>query len=146
MKLEKMKQGILRQNVYLQVGRQADVAQTPDERKQKYVALVQTTVPDGIKQEYVEYDYPITRETVKSYVDSTNYKVDPLGSVGASNPVYSDIRDLQKVADMDMETARALRHSLDEKIRRYNEMVEQKKKDVIVEQEETKKVINEVKK
>lgn len=47
---------------------------------EKYYELREITTQDGIEHKLVEVDYPITEESVKSYVDSTNYKLDPFGA------------------------------------------------------------------
>lgn len=138
MKLEPMKKGLLRQNVYLMAGRSASETVSLDERQQKYCALVRETVPSGIREKIVEMDYPITRESVKSYLSSCDYKSDPLGSVGASPAFYGDIRDIQKIADMDMETARSMHRELSAKIRAYNEKAALEKKVPLVKEEEKK--------
>lgn len=127
MKLESMKKGLLRQNVYLMAGRHSSVTFSPDERQEKYSALVRETTPTGIDEKIVEFDYPVTRESVKSYLSSCDYKSDPLAAVGVSPAVYGDIRDIQKVADMDMETARAMRRELLAKLSSVEKRISEKK-------------------
>lgn len=138
MKLELMKKGLLRQNVYLMAGRSASETVSFDERQQKYCALVRETVPMGVHEKIVEMDYPVTRESVKSYLSSCDYKSDPLGSVSARPAFYGDIRDVQKVAEMDMETARSMYRELSAKIRAYDGKVAVSEK-----KESEKKEVNE---
>lgn len=62
------------------------------------------------EQEFVEVPYPITPESVNSYVDSADYHRDPVGAVLASSPRKNlgDVTAFQDVMSMDSDSARAL--------------------------------------
>lgn len=76
----------------------------------KYITLQESVTEDGLKQEFVDVDYPITPASVNSYVESCDYRCDPFGAVarGSSRPNLGDITQMQSVASMDTEQARAL--------------------------------------
>lgn len=75
---------------------------------EKYYELRETTTQNGIEHKLVEVDYPITEESVKSYVDSTNYKLDPFGALRAPRQNLGDITETQNIMRMDVTEARAL--------------------------------------
>lgn len=75
---------------------------------EKYYELRETTTQNGIEHKLVEVDYPITEESVKSYVDSTNYKLDPFGALRAPRQNLGDVTETQNIMRMDVSEARAL--------------------------------------
>ena len=75
---------------------------------EKYYELRETTTQNGIEHKLVEVDYPITEESVKSYVDSTNYKLDPFGALRAPRQNLGDVTEAQNIMRMDVSEARAL--------------------------------------
>lgn len=69
----------------------------------EYVELVRHMQPDGIKEVYEKKEYPITPEYVSSFAVSTDYKKDnslirPMSELA---PGLGDVRDIQRMADMD---------------------------------------------
>ena len=63
----------------------------------KYFELHTETVSNGIKQELVEVDYPITQESVNSYADSSDYRNNPVQAVlnGQKKVNLGDITSVQ---------------------------------------------------
>lgn len=86
----------------------------------KYITLQESVEDSGLKQEFVEVDYPITPAYVNSYVESCDYRRDPFGAVarGGSRVNLGDITEMQSVASMDTEHARALYAQLSERFSR----------------------------
>lgn len=72
--------------------------------------VVNTDKGTSYEQEFVEVPYPITPESVNSYVDSADYHRDPVGAVLSSSPRKNlgDITAFQDVVNMDSDAARAL--------------------------------------
>lgn len=79
-------------------------------KPRKFSSLVE--VPDtlGIRYELKEFDYPVTPESVKSYVDSTDYKRDPSAAVGlpARGVNLGDMTTLQRVTNCDLSAVRSV--------------------------------------
>lgn len=76
----------------------------------KYYELITKQMPNGMVQELVEVDYPITPASVKSYAASADYRND-INSALSSTPRGKNLGDLTKVQQVlssDMETARNL--------------------------------------
>lgn len=103
-----VRSNLLQQNCYVReatrsLGEHLDVPET-------YMSLDEVSTPSGVRQELREYPYHITPAYVDSFVESADYRRDPLGAIAQSKPRRNlgDIRDLQKVASMDMEQAREL--------------------------------------
>lgn len=70
----------------------------------KYSELVEVQNPDGsIAEKLVERDYPITEDYVKSFEQSSDYRLDPSGAVASAQPRKNlgDISDLQSLYQMD---------------------------------------------
>lgn len=111
--------GRILQNVYLSVARTAEDLNTKNEGK-KYYELRRHVLQDGIKEEYVSVDYPITPEYVKSFGDSADYKKDIAGAVveSAQNARVNlgDVSALQDVLSNDSESARKLRNDIKQAI------------------------------
>lgn len=79
-----------------------------------YIELQNKVVPDGIKQEYVEVEYPHTAERVNSYAEAADYRRDPFAAIAKSQPRENlgNIIDLQKLANMDTSARKAYIDSL----------------------------------
>lgn len=79
-----------------------------------YIELQNKVVPDGIKQEYVEVEYPHTAERVNSYAEAADYRRDPFAAIAKSQPRENlgNIIDLQKLANMDTSARKAYINSL----------------------------------
>lgn len=99
--------GRLMRNCYLSDASDALDIQR-DYATEKYYELREETTENGIEHKLVEVDYPITAESVKSYVDSTNYKLDPFGNLAAPRKNLGDVTESQKVMRMDTAEARAM--------------------------------------
>lgn len=69
----------------------------------EYVELVRHMQSDGIKEVYEKKEYPITPEYVSSFAVSTDYKKDNslIRPVSELSPGLGDVRDIQRMADMD---------------------------------------------
>lgn len=75
----------------------------------KYTELRNVPYANGIKQEYIDVDYPITPETVKSYAASCDYHTDPAAAMATPppGPNLGDLTTLQDILSKDLEAARA---------------------------------------
>lgn len=75
-----------------------------------YAELQSRTVPYGVEEKLVEVEYPHTPERIKSYSDVADYKKDPLSAVANATPRQNlgDVRDFQKIQNMDTTELRAL--------------------------------------
>lgn len=69
----------------------------------KELQVIETA--DGIKEQLVDVDYPITSEYVASFEQSANYKNDVDGAIagGISAKNLGDVTEYQKVLAMDTE-------------------------------------------
>lgn len=111
-KFKPVKFGMIQANVY-----QLDTCEScPVEvdSAMKYESLVRTQTDCGYEERVEEFDYPITPESVNSYLDSCDYKSDPLGNLARSSARQNlgDVSDIQNIASMDMDTARAMYREL----------------------------------
>lgn len=82
----------------------------------KFVSVDEVVTDTGVQLKYSENDYPITPQYVNSFVDSSDYRNDVVSAIanGHKRQNLGDITDFQKVASMDMESARALYKQLSE--------------------------------
>ena len=105
--MKKVHSNIIEQDCYLR-----DV--TPKVvKKSEYVArrfpsLVEVPDSVGVHYDLCDFDYPITPESVKSYVDSTDYKRDPAAAIAAGSRGVNlgDITELQRVTNSDVSAVR----------------------------------------
>lgn len=78
-------------------------------KPRKFASLVE--IPDtlGIRFELKEFDYPVTPESVKSYVDCTDYKRDPAAAVGLPSRGVNlgDMTMLQRITSSDVSAVRS---------------------------------------
>lgn len=83
-------------------------------KEKTYYELQRKTVSNGIVEELTEVPYSITPQTVKSYANSADYHVDPVGAVmrGGQKKNLGDVSEMQKVMIMDSQEAAALYQSL----------------------------------
>lgn len=115
--MKKIQTNCLMQNCFLR-----EVSEQHDCRFSKqpktYVELQNKVVSDGIKQEYVEVEYPHTAERVNSYAEAADYRRDPFAAIVKSQPRENlgNIIDLQKLANMDTSARKAYINSLSEAI------------------------------
>lgn len=79
-----------------------------------YIELQKKVVSNGIKEEYVEVEYPHTAERVSSYAEAADYRRDPFAAIAKSQPRENlgNIIDLQKLANMDTSARKAYIDSL----------------------------------
>lgn len=94
-----------------------------------YYELQRKPMRNGIVEELVEVDYPITQEKLQSEVDSTDYKKDPFGS-SVSAVKKTNIGDITNIQDLllnDSQTARELYNTLADKFQQeYNKQQSEK--------------------
>lgn len=74
----------------------------------RFPSLVEVPSSVGVHYDLCDFDYPITPESVKSYVDSTDYKRDPAAAiaVGSCGVNLGDITELQRVTNSDVSSVR----------------------------------------
>lgn len=80
-------------------------------RTRKYFELVDEVKEDGSRLEHlVEKDYPVTPEYVTSFLNSSDYRQDPVGAINRApqRSNLGDISKLQEALGLDTETARHL--------------------------------------
>lgn len=80
-----------------------------------YMELQQKEYENGIKEEYVEVDYPITPDYVKSFEPSANYKNDLQTAMNAQprGANLGDVSAIQELTRMDMAEVQKLRSELE---------------------------------
>ena len=73
-----------------------------------FASLVEVSDSVGVHYDLRDFDYPITPESVKSYVDSTDYKKDPAAAIAAGSRGVNlgDITELQRVTNSDVSAVR----------------------------------------
>lgn len=98
--------GQVMRNCFLSVADPIGVSVEGEKSASKYLELQRSVTSDGVKEEYVEVDYPITEEYVNSFVDGADYHADPLSKVRLNCRNLGDIVDMQNLTAQDMESAR----------------------------------------
>lgn len=105
--MKKVHSNIIAQDCYIREVT-PKVVRKSEYKPRKFSSLVE--VPDslGVQFELKEFDYPVTPENVKSYVDSTDYKRDPLAATagGARGVNLGDITELQRITNSDVSAVR----------------------------------------
>lgn len=102
LKTKRLQCNLLQQNVYVR-----DISLPFDEqndyRVDKFVSMDFVDEPGVSREVVTEHDYPITPDSVNSYADSCNYKLDPLGSQsrGSFGLNLGDVTFMQKLMSMD---------------------------------------------
>lgn len=120
---------ILRQNCFrrecVDHALQSPIRRQPAE----YVELVRHTQPDGIKEVYEKKEYPITPEYVSSFAVSTDYKKDNslIRPVSELSPGLGDVRDIQRMADMDSMEIERLTKQYNEAVTKLKQKLMQNK-------------------
>lgn len=85
-----------------------------------YFELQTKEAPNGIVQELVEVEYPITPESVKSFVEETDYKKNPeLLQANAGRKNLGDVTAMQDLQKLDMSAMRAQISALSAKLAEY---------------------------
>lgn len=84
--------------------------------KDKYLELRQIQTANGVVEEYIEVDYPITPDYVKSFANSTDYRNDIERALNepARGVNMGDMTDLQDIVNMDMTAVKDLQAKLAE--------------------------------
>ena len=74
----------------------------------RFPSLVEVPDSIGVHYDLRDFDYPITPESVKSYVDSTDYKRDPAAAIAAGSRGVNlgDLTELQRVTGCDVSAVR----------------------------------------
>lgn len=74
----------------------------------RFPSLVEVPDSVGVHYDLRDFDYPITPDSVKSYVDSTDYKRDPAAAIatGSRGVNLGDITELQRVTNSDVSAVR----------------------------------------
>lgn len=108
-----------------------------DYTPRKYTVVRQIREGSVLREEEVEFDYPITPEYVTSFVEGADYHYDVLGALSRSVPRQNlgDIRDMQKVGKMDDGDLNAL-------IKHFTDLIAQKKQEQVVPVVENTEVSN----
>lgn len=124
LKMKQIKVNTLRQNCFASECREASVSTVSHDYKiKKYQSLEKHILPNGMTFDLEEVDYPITPESVTSYVDSADYRRDPLGAI-ASAPKRVNLGDISQVQDFIKENpqeAIRLYRSVGEQLAKYYE-------------------------
>ncbi|UPW41860.1 hypothetical protein [Peromfec virus RodF5_7] len=95
-----------------------------DRQGRTYYELVQKTTPLGVFEEVVEKDYPITPETVQSFLASTEYKKDPMSHMVEDRVNLGDVTALQDIIN-DPGAAQQLYGIIENRLREYAEETKQ---------------------
>lgn len=113
-KTNRVQSNLLQQNVYVR-----DCVGSPVDLRCGFVpctyfSLDQVVQDDGVKEVLSEHDYPVTPDSVNSYVSSCDYRLDPAGAIAGSvkRQNLGDVRAMQDVSKMDAAEAQALLSSL----------------------------------
>lgn len=98
----------------------------------RYVELRETVKSNGIVQEYVTCNYPITPESVNSYADSANYRKNPEVITQAKPRTnLGDISEVQKVLGADLSELRSLYTKSNDILQKIQTLQAQQKESVV---------------
>lgn len=87
----------IQQNCYKLDCRNAiGVKPLPTQETKKYYALEEKQLPNGFVQELVEKDYPINSDSVSSYLETSDFRNDPLQAI-ANAPKRVNLGDISEV-------------------------------------------------
>ena len=106
--MKKVHSNILAQDCYIREIT-PKVVRKSEYKPRKFTSLVEVSDTLGIRYELKEFDYPVTPESVKSYVDSTDYKRDPAAAIGlpARGVNLGDMTTLQSIVNSDVSAVRS---------------------------------------
>lgn len=95
----------------------------------EYVELVRRMQSDGIKEVYEKKEYPITPQYVSSFAVSTDYKKDNsiIRPMSELLPGLGDVRDIQRMADMDSMEIERLTKQYNEAVSKLKQKLTQNK-------------------
>lgn len=79
-----------------------------------YISIDESVDQSGLKIVYNEYPYPITPGYVNSFVDSTDYRKDPLNAIanGACRSNLGDVTKIQDILKLDSSVQRSVYEQL----------------------------------
>lgn len=110
----------LRQNCFVLDGKpKCSATQCP--RPTHYFSLEKKQLDNGYTFELEKVDYPITSESITSYVDSADYRRDPMQAI-ANAPKrvnLGDITEVQKFIESDPQQAVRVYKAVGEKLQEY---------------------------
>ncbi|UPW41102.1 hypothetical protein [Sigmofec virus UA08Rod_5530] len=128
-----IKTALIRQNCFLRdVSDRVDV---PLDSLEEYVSLDEQVTDNGVDLVETTHKYEITPEYVNSFADSADYKQNPSQAIlsGHKLPNLGDIRQMQDVSNMDVESARTLffqlKNKFGEALKKKNTSVSEVNKD-----------------
>lgn len=94
--MRKVQSNLLQQDIYLRDCLPAYEKSCPVSKK--YFELQRKTVANGIVEELVECDYPITQESVNSYLDTSDYRNNPAQAILNATP-RKNLGDITEIQD-----------------------------------------------
>lgn len=88
----------------------------------RYCELQETPCKNGVIENYVQVDYPVTPESVNSYADSADYKKNPeVVTKAVPRQNLGDVTELQKVLSQDMSAMRDMLQRSQEVVKKLEE-------------------------
>ncbi len=96
-------------------------------KETKYTELQRTPAKNGIIENYVEVDYPVTADSLNSYADSVDYRKNPdVVTRAVPRQNLGDVTEMQKIAGMDSGALQALADKMKAASAKIEEYVKQK--------------------
>lgn len=97
--------------------------QLEQEYNDTYLELRQIQTENGIEERYVEVDYPITPDYVKSFANSTDYRNDIERAMNEPprGVNMGDVTGIQEIMLMDMSAVKDLQSKLAERVKQLQE-------------------------
>lgn len=116
-KSSRVQSNLLQQNCYVRDCSPAVDVRTVLQDEPSYVSLDEVSDDNGVHFEYNSYPYPVTPQYVNSFVESSDYRRDPVSAVvnGVKHNNLGDIRDFQNIVNMDSSVQRELYEQLKSK-------------------------------
>lgn len=114
---KKVYSNILQQNVYLRDCTEKKSLSNPAASSEKvYTSLDEVVTSNGVELRETVNPYPITPESVSSYAQSCDYKLDPLASskMPARGVNLGDVTELQNLSKMSKSDLQAIYSRLQE--------------------------------
>lgn len=114
MKNNKVVSNLLQQNCYVRDVIRADDLRSSDVRS-KFSSIDEVVTSKGVELKRVVLDYPITPQYVQSFVDSSDYRRDPLQAI-SNAPKRSNLGDISDIQKIDISSIKDLLSELNSKI------------------------------
>lgn len=114
MKNNKVVSNLLQQNCYVRDVTRADDLRSSDVRS-KFSSIDEVVTSKGVELKRVVLDYPITPQYVQSFVDSSDYRRDPLQAI-SNAPKRSNLGDISDIQKIDISSIKDLLSELNSKI------------------------------